>query len=105
MGSATSAEMAGPAGDFRPTTVVQTERDDSGRLDILGLQGLRGTRAARSFYMTTPRKQGQAAGDTDTPRSDRVADAEAERGATRSPAQQAVINEEQAFESGEENPS
>ncbi|MDP8923047.1 MAG: hypothetical protein M3O34_09260 [Chloroflexota bacterium] len=55
--------------------------------------------------MTTPRQQGQAAGDTDIPRSDRVADAEAEHNATRSPAQQAIVNEEQAFESGEENPS
>ena len=55
--------------------------------------------------MTLPRQQGQDAGATDTPRSDRVADAEAEHDPTGSPAQQAVINEEHAFESGEENPS
>ena len=55
--------------------------------------------------MTTPRQQQRTEGDTDTPRSDRIADAEAEHDATRSHAQQAVVNEERAFESGEENPS
>ena len=55
--------------------------------------------------MTLPRQQDRATDDSATPRSGRVADAEAEHDATRSPAQQAVVNEEQAFESGEENPS
>lgn len=50
----------------------------------------------------TPQQQERA---TDDPRSDRLADAEGEPDSTRSAAQQAVINEEQAFESGKENPS
>ncbi len=55
--------------------------------------------------MTPLREQGQDAGDPGAPRTERVADAEGEHDSTRSPAQQAVINEEEAFESGEENPS
>ncbi len=39
------------------------------------------------------------------PRSDRVADAEGEREQDRTSAQQATVNEEEAFASGEENPS
>ena len=54
--------------------------------------------------MTLPQQQDPATDDSATPRSGWVADAEAEHDATRSPAQQAVVNEEQAFESGAENP-
>ena len=66
---------------------------------------LRSARAPRRSDRMLPREQEQTDDDTGTPRSDRVADAEAEHDATRSPAQQAIINEEQAFESGDENPS
>ena len=55
--------------------------------------------------MTTPRQQEHTEGDTESPRSERIADAEAGHDASTSPAQRAVINEERAFESGEENPS
>ncbi len=44
-------------------------------------------------------------GDTLASRSARVADAEGERESDRSSPQQAVVNEEQALESGEENPA
>jgi hypothetical protein len=53
----------------------------------------------------TQRQQGSSDDDAATPRADRVADAQGEHELDRTSAQQAVINEEEAFESGEENPS
>ena len=50
-------------------------------------------------------QQGSSEADAATPRSDRVADAQGEHKPDRTSAQQAVVNEEEAFESGEENPS
>ncbi len=50
-------------------------------------------------------QQGSSDDDTVTPRPDRVADAQGEPESDRSSVQQAVINEEEALESGEENPS
>ncbi len=43
--------------------------------------------------------------DTGSPRADRVADAHDESASDRSPEHQAVVNEEDALASGEENPS
>ena len=55
--------------------------------------------------MTGPEHEGQASGGTDQTQGSHGETAEGDRAATMSPAQQAVVNEEQAFESGEENPS
>ena len=55
--------------------------------------------------MTGSDRDGQAPGATDAPRTDPGETDEAGRGSPGSPAQQAVINQEKAFESGEENPS
>ena len=53
----------------------------------------------------TQRQQGSSGDDAAALRSDRVADAESEHEPDRTSAQQATVNEEEAFESGEENPS
>ncbi|MDP8899780.1 MAG: hypothetical protein M3N33_01250 [Actinomycetota bacterium] len=53
----------------------------------------------------TQHQQGSGDDDTVTPRTDRVADARGEHEPDRTSAQQATVNEEAAFESGEENPS
>ena len=53
----------------------------------------------------TRHQQRSSDDDTVTPRSDRVADAQGEHEPDRTSAQQAVVNAEEAFESGEENPS
>jgi hypothetical protein len=55
--------------------------------------------------MTGPEQGMQAPGGTDHAQAGHGEDAEGERAAGASPAQQAVVNEEKAFESGEENPS
>ena len=52
-----------------------------------------------------PQHQGSSDEDTGTPRADRVADAHDESASDRSPEYQAVVNEEDALASGEENPS
>ena len=53
----------------------------------------------------TRHQQGSSDDDTVTPRPERVTDAQGEHESDRSSAQQAVVNEEEALESGEENPS
>ena len=53
----------------------------------------------------TQRHQGPHNEDTGAPRADRVADAHDESASDRSPEHQAVVNEEDALASGEENPS
>ncbi len=55
----------------------------------------------------TRHQQGSSDDDAIAPRPDRVADAqgEGEHESDRTSAQQAVVNEEEAFKSGEENPS
>ncbi len=53
----------------------------------------------------TQHRQGSSDDGAVAPRSDRVADAQGEYEPDRTSAQQAVANEEEAFESGEENPS
>ena len=53
----------------------------------------------------TQRQRGSSEDDTVTPRSERVADAQRAHEPDRTSAQQAVLNEEEALESGEENPS
>ena len=55
--------------------------------------------------MTGSEQDGQAPGGTDHAQAGLGEDAEGDRAATVSPAQQAVENQEKAFESGEENPS
>ena len=55
--------------------------------------------------MTGPEHEGQAPGGTDQAQGGHGETAEGDRPATTSSAQQAVVNEEKAFESGEENPS
>ena len=42
MGSVAAAQTPGPNPNPTPTTIVQTERDDSGKLGLLGLLGLTG---------------------------------------------------------------
>jgi len=53
----------------------------------------------------TQHHQGPNDEDAGTPRADRVADAHDAPPSDRSSEQQAVVNEEDALESGEENPS
>ena len=53
----------------------------------------------------TRHQQGLSDDDAIASRPDRVADAKGEHEPDRTDVQQAVVNEEEAFESGEENPS
>ncbi len=53
----------------------------------------------------TRHQQGSSDDDAIAPRPDRVADAQGEHEPARTSSQQAVVKEEEAFESGEENPS
>ncbi len=50
-------------------------------------------------------QRGSSDDDTVTARPDRVADARSEHEPDRTAAQQATVNEDEAFESGEENPA
>jgi hypothetical protein len=59
----------------------------------------------RSFEVGKPRPDKQSGNDSDESRSDRGETAPAETSSDRSPEQQAVINQEEALESGEENPA
>ncbi len=87
--------------------VPDVDRRALGRADIVDLDDdqRRVARAWWSTHMTASDRDGQAPGATDAPGADRGETAEADRSGPGSPAQQAVINEEKAFESGEENPS
>ncbi len=92
---------------FQECGVPAVDRRAIGTIDIIhrGDDRRRAARARWSMDMTGSERDGQAPGATDAPRADQGETAEADRGGPGSPAQQAVINEEKAFESGEENPS
>lgn len=60
-GTIASAQTPGPTANPTSTTVVQTERDDSGKLGLLGLTGLLGLRRRKTEHVETVRPVATAA--------------------------------------------